>query len=509
MKAARDIVHLAGSLASEDTIRSACDEPDLLTQTDENGFGLSYLDGNRFFKTIMETTQDGIIIIDADGSILYANSSYFKMTGYATSDLRTLKLRDLIPRNKLWALQQTIYAVIKSGAAIIETVGVRKDGSLCSVEVSAARLSSKPLVTICFIRDYTEKKVNQKEIEYLSYHDRLTGLYNRRYMEDSIKRLDTRRNHPLTLLVLDVNGLKLTNDAFGYEVGDHLLQTVAGIMKKVCRADDIIGRMGGDEFCVLLPHTDDKQADSIRNRIKTAAAALKLDPVVLSLAIGHAAKTSPGQDMKTVITEADNRMHKDKIKYGKAMRSQTIEMVLHHINANYHQEHLHTEKVSQYCEAIAKEMNFSRKDIRDIKNAAALHDIGKIMIPHHILNKPDKLTPDEFTIIKRHPEIGYQMLTSVDEYVMLAEFVLHHHERWDGTGYPSGLSGDNIPLYSRIIAVADAFEAMTALRPYQKTKSKAEAIEELVRCAGIQFDPDIVTVFISKILPQQNLILRS
>ena len=182
------------------------------------------------------------------------------------------------------------------------------------------------------------------------------------------------------------------------------------------------------------------------------------------------------------------------------MKSQTINTVLHHINANYEQEHIHTEKVSQYCEAIAKAMGLNKKEVANIKNAAALHDIGKIMVPPQILNKPDKLTQEEYAIIKRHPEIGYQMLKSVDEHVMLAEYVLHHHERWDGTGYPEGLAGENIPLYSRMIAVADAYEAMTAIRPYQKTKTKEEAVTELIRCAGSQFDPEIVTLFVESVL---------
>ncbi len=184
-----------------------------------------------------------------------------------------------------------------------------------------------------------------------------------------------------------------------------------------------------------------------------------------------------------------------------------IEMVLHHINLNYTQEQLHTQKVAQYCEAIAKVMGLNSEEIGDIKNAAALHDIGKIMVPPQILNKPGKLTQEEFSIIKRHPEIGYQMLKSVDEYMMLADYVLHHHERWDGTGYPEGLRGVDIPLYSRIIAVADAYEAMTALRPYQKTKTKEEAVAELIRCADMQFDAEIVSVFVDKIL-QQTAIKR-
>ncbi len=145
-------------------------------------------------------------------------------------------------------------------------------------------------------------------------------------------------------------------------------------------------------------------------------------------------------------------------------------------------------------------MNLSKKETQDLITAGELHDIGKIMVPPSLLNKPDKLTSDEFEVIKRHPGIGYQIIKSVDEYVHLADLVLHHHERWDGSGYPEGLSGKSIPLFSRIIAVADAFEAMTAVRPYQETKTNEEAIKELRRCSGTQFDPKIVEIFINKVL---------
>jgi diguanylate cyclase (GGDEF)-like protein/PAS domain S-box-containing protein len=761
----RPSVRLTDSLASQTDMHAAAEQTQFINTISKTGFDLSHLDSDRLLKAILETTQDGFIVINQDGSIKYANDSYLKLTGYSRSELETLKLNDLIPADKRGVIHEARELILNKGTALFETVDKKKDGSLYHVEVSATCLSRAPFITVCFIRDitdrknaeqsllhshdlmryiiehnrsavavhdknlnymyvsrpymevfrvrdenpigkyhydvfpdlpmqlrevhkrvlrgeivtceeeeyfyddgssnwmrwecrpwyetddsiggivlyseiiterklieqalynekehfkmtllsvgdgvisadkhgtitvmnpiaekltgwqtaqalgqplqdvlrvihedtrapnedylekvmaagsiidlsngllllskegkeipvevgaapirdskgdivgvvivirdYTEKKIKQKEIEYLSYHDPLTGLYNRRYMEDSIKRLDVSRNIPLTLMVLDVNGLKLTNDAFGHEAGDQLLIKFAAIMRKVCRADDIVGRMGGDEFCILLPHTDEKQAESIKERIKTAASNLKLDPIVLSLAVGHAAKTSPEQAIETVMTEADNLMYKDKIKYGKMMRSQTIEMVLHHINANYEQEQIHTQNVSRYCEAIAKAMGLSKKEVSDIRNAAALHDIGKIMVPPQILNKPGKLTQEELTIIRRHPEIGYQMLKSVDEYVILAEYVLHHHERWDGSGYPEGLRGDNIPLYSRIIAVADAYEAMTAVRPYQKSKTKEEAILELLRCSSIQFDPDIVRVFVEKILSVRNLILNS
>jgi diguanylate cyclase (GGDEF)-like protein/PAS domain S-box-containing protein/putative nucleotidyltransferase with HDIG domain len=432
-----------------------------------------------------------------------------KLTGWMASDALGQplhKVMRVIHEDTRAPDENYLDKVMASGSIIDLSNGlllVSKDGREIPVEIGAAPIKDSTgniVGVVIVIRDYTEKKIKQKEIEFLSYHDALTGLYNRRYIEESIKRLDTSRNIPLTLMVVDVNGLKLTNDAFGHEAGDRLLLKIAGIFKKICRVDDIIGRTGGDEFCILLPRTDEKQAESIKERIKTTAANLKLDPIILSLAVGHTTKTSPEQDIRAVMTAADNLMYKDKLKYGRAMKSKTIEMVLHHINANYEQEQIHTEKVSQYCEAIAKAMTLNKKEVAVVKTAAALHDIGKIMVPPQILNKPGMLTTEEFAIIKRHPEIGYQMLKSVDDYVMLAEIVRHHHERWDGTGYPEGLVGENIPLYSRIIAVADAYEAMTAFRPYQKIKTKEEAITELIRCSGTQFDPDIVTVFIEKIL---------
>jgi diguanylate cyclase (GGDEF)-like protein len=319
-------------------------------------------------------------------------------------------------------------------------------------------------------------------------------------MENAIKKLDVRKHLPLALMVIDVNGLKLTNDAFGHETGDQLLKQVAELLNKTCRYDNVIGRMGGDEFCVIMPNTDETRADTVVAGIKETAAALKLMPIIVSLAVGYAVKHSPDQDIKSVMMTADNLMYKDKIKNGRAVRSQTIDMILGSINLNYSQEQIHTERVSQFSESIARAMNLSDREIKDIKTAGELHDIGKIMVPPQLLNKPGKLTREEFELIKRHPEIGYQMLKSVDEYAHLSEYILYHHERYDGSGYPEGLTGTSIPLYARIIAVADAFEAMTAPRPYQKTKTIEEAVEELTRCAGKQFDADIVSIFISQVL---------
>ena len=197
-------------------------------------------------------------------------------------------------------------------------------------------------------------------------------------------------------------------------------------------------------------------------------------------------------------------MYKNKLKYGKLMRSQTIELLLKNIKLKYDNEQIHIERVSQYCVNIAKEMSFTKSEIEKINTAAGLHDIGKITISPEILNKPGRLTRDEYEIIKKHPETGYQILKSVDEYASLAIDVLYHHERIDGKGYPEGLKGEEIPLVARIIAVADAYEAMTAKRPYHIPKTKEEAMDELVRCSGTQFDPEIVSVFLNKVMEKTD-----
>lgn len=348
--------------------------------------------------------------------------------------------------------------------------------------------------------DITEKIEREKKIEILSFHDHLTGLYNRHYMSDAVKRLDVEEQLPLTLMIIDVNGLKLTNDAFGHEVGDRLLITVAGILKKSCRENDLIGRMGGDEFCILLSKTDEVAAERIKKRLLHEADKAGFDSVIVSLAVGHATKNMIDEKTAELMTSADNNMYRDKLKRGKIMRSKTIELVLRNINFKYDREQIHTQLVAQYSEAIGKALNLSKKELRELKAVGELHDIGKIMTPPELLNKTDRLTAEEFAVIKRHPETGYQILKSVNEYSGLAEIVLYHHERWDGNGYPEGLVGEAIPFFSRIIAVADAYEAMTSKRSYKKAITKEAAIKELEQCAGTQFDPEIVRVFIDKVL---------
>jgi diguanylate cyclase (GGDEF)-like protein/PAS domain S-box-containing protein len=458
------------------------------------------------FRTTLLSVGDGVIATDKKGLITVMNPIAENLTGWSLSEAKGKNFVDvfrIINEQTREICEDPVRKVLDTGG-IVElanhTVLISKNGQEIPIEDSAGPIkdqSGKTTGVVIVFRDFSDKKEKLEEIEYLSFHDHLTGLYNRRYMEDTIARLDKERNLPLSIMVIDVNGLKLTNDAFGHKMGDELLVQVSNLLKEKCRSVDIVGRMGGDEFCVLLPGTSVEEAEQIKKRILRSASNTKIDSIVVSLAVGFAVKEDKDQDIKAVMTIADNNMYKDKLKHGKVMRNRTIETVLKNINHKYDQEQIHTERVSQYCEEIAKAMGFEENKIQEIKTAGILHDIGKIMVPPEILNKPSKLTDEEFEIIKRHPETSYQILKSVDEYSVFAEDVLYHHERHDGKGYPEGLVADEIPLNSKIIAVADAYEAMTAKRPYQNPKSKGEALEELVRCSGTQFDPKIVDVFVN------------
>jgi len=347
--------------------------------------------------------------------------------------------------------------------------------------------------------DVTDLKKNQEKIEYLSFHDHLTGLYNRRYMEDSMKRLDTKRNYPLCLMSLDVNGLKLTNDAFGHDAGDKLLKNVAHILEKTCRRTDIIGRFGGDEFVILLTNTNKNQAEEIKKRITDEALKSNFDLVIISLAIGYSIKDSENEDVFDKLKEADNYMYKDKVSQGREMRNRTLNIVINNINDKCKEEQFHRERVSKHCELLAEKMKMDEKDRLDLRAAGMLHDIGKVLISKKILNKKEELDKEEVEIMKKHSETGYQILKNVYEYSHLAEWILHHHERWDGKGYPKGLSKTEIPLMSRIISVADAYESMTTKRLNKKSKTKQEALEILKKEKEKQFDPEIVDIFIDYI----------
>ncbi len=463
------------------------------------------------FKTTLLSVGDGVISVDTNGKVLIMNKISENLTGWTQEEAFGKPMEEvfnIINEFTRERCENPVKKVLATGN-IIElanhTILISKDGIERPIEDSAAPIKDEQgniFGVVLVFRDFTEKKEKQEQIEFLSYNDQLTGLYNRRHYEKEIIRIDNEKYFPLTLIMADVNGLKLTNDAFGHMKGDLLLKKISRILKNECRKNDIVSRIGGDEFALLLPNTDKEHAEKIINRINEAIENEKVDNVILSISLGYAVKHDSSEHIDEVFSKAEDAMYRHKLAESSSMRSKTIDLIMNTLFEKNSRENFHNERVGDISRAIAGRMNFTKNELNEIAVAGRMHDVGKIGISETNLNKRDRLNANECEEVKKHPEIGYRILSSVNEFSQIAKFVLEHHEKWDGTGYPKGLKQDAISLQARIVAVADAYDAMTKKRTYRKTLTEDEAISEIIRCSGAHFDPDVVKIFVEDVYPE-------
>lgn len=461
------------------------------------------------YRNVIEGSNMGTWELNIQTGEETINERWAEMIGYTKAELEPTSIHtwlDNIHPEDLAKIQPAIdQAYVKGhGHYSIEFRLRHKDGHWVWIngrgKVNTWTEDDKPLITSGTHTDITAIKKAQEEMTYLSYHDQLTGLYNRRFYEEELKRLDVERNLPIALVMADVNGLKLTNDAFGHQEGDQLLLTIAKILKECCRSDEIVARIGGDEFVILLPNTDFEDAHQLVDRIYNTVSATTKKNRIISVSLGCAVKTSPKETMGAVFMNAEDDMYRHKITESSSMRSQSIDLIMNSLFEKSPREMMHSKRVGELSRQIAESMCFAKEEIRQIGIAGLVHDIGKIGISNLILDKAGILTEDEYNEIKKHSEMGYRILNSVTEFSEIAQYVFAHQERWDGTGYPRGLTGEDIPIQSRIIAIADAYDAMTSNRTYHTKISDSNALIEIYKCAGKQFDPDVVRVFIEKVM---------
>lgn len=340
-----------------------------------------------------------------------------------------------------------------------------------------------------------KSREKQKQIEYLSFHDHLTGLYSRYFFEREFERLDSKDFLPLSLILIDVNGLKLINDAFGHKKGDMLLKKVSESLKTECGHDGIVCRIGGDEFTVILPNTDSEKARELSECICRTLSCSSIESIPITASCGYSTKYRIEEDMSEVFRKAEDSMYHSKTSEKKSIRYNSINIIMKTLFEKTPREEAHSERVSELCAEIADEMGMSPGEAKMLNTAGLLHDIGKIAIGNSILDKEGPLDDREWSEVRKHPEISFNILSSVNDYGPLADVALSHHERWDGEGYPRKLAGKNIPLHARIIAVADTYDAMTSKRSYRDAISPEEAMAEIQRNSGKQFDPEVVEVF--------------
>ena len=353
---------------------------------------------------------------------------------------------------------------------------------------------------VLIFRDISFIKKRQEEILYASLHDSLTGLFNYRAFDTVIKKLLIEENLPLTLMMGDVNGLKLINDSFGHASGDQLLISIARQLESICPKDTVIFRYGGDEFVMAFPKMTHETGLKMITNFKELFSFKQFDPIIVSVAMGFEVVKSVDDNIREILTEAENHMYRHKITENTSQKSKTIDVVMNALYAKNDRELFHSKRVAKICGEFAKELKWDENDVKEIEVAGMLHDIGKIGIPEVILNKEGKLTDSEWKEIMKHPEVGFRILSSVNEFSKMSIYVLEHQEKWNGTGYPRKLSGNNISIQARIIALADAYDAMTSKRTYRDTMSKDQALTEIKKFSGIQFDPNLTEAFINMIL---------
>ncbi len=346
-----------------------------------------------------------------------------------------------------------------------------------------------------------ERKKLEKQLAYISLHDPLTELHNRTHFSSELERLSNPKYSPVGIIVGDLDGLKLINDTWGNESGDNLLKITAGILKERCPDNATITRIGGDEFVILLPTASRPAIEQLcRNISQDVDNYNKATPlgegIVLSLSLGFALAEPNTTDLNEVYKIADNNLCQEKLHRSQSNRSSIVQTAMKLLEARDFITEGHGDRLQALVARLGIALGLPENKVSELKLLAQFHDIGKVGIPDHILFKPAKLTDEEFAEMKRHSEIGYHIAQASPDLRLIADFILKHHEWWNGNGYPLGLAGCSIPLECRILSIADAYDAMTSNRPYRQALKHEHAIAELSRCSGVQFDPILVDKFI-------------
>lgn len=354
------------------------------------------------------------------------------------------------------------------------------------------------------VRNITESYKYLREMEYISFHDPVTGVHNRRYFEKRIQELNQSENYPLCVIISDLNGLKLINDTFGHVEGDRLLQKYAALSSARINGEDLFCRIGGDEFGTLLTRCDAEMAEEFIRRIKKECSEEKVGGLPVSVSCGYCIAYQKEQQLQDVIKLAEDRMYRNKMFEASSRGSDTIQAIIRTLHEKNPQEEQHSRRVAKLCENMAKGMGLPEDEVKKIRTEGLLHDIGKIGISEELLNKKGSLGQEEYAEICKHPEIGYRILGATPSMLDISNAILSHHERWDGNGYPKGLKMQEIPLHSRIIAIADTYDAMTSERSYRHALPAEVALKEIEKNAGTQFDPELALFFIAHAVEEQD-----
>ncbi|HWR28974.1 MAG TPA: HD domain-containing phosphohydrolase [Negativicutes bacterium] len=461
------------------------------------------------FRNLLDKVNDGILMVRLPSSaIVDANESACAILGFSRNKLLNATLTDLFPTVGV-VLQRLVHTQEHRGRRQeFSTEFRRMDGSQIPIEGSIDVVAlGENVFAVAILRDVSDRKRADAMLHHVSTHDSLTGLYNRAYLEYEFQRRRDSMALPCALIACDIDGLQMTNETLGHLAGDQRLIMTAVLLCALVETGDILARVGGDEFALIRPGADHNQAEKICRHLRELVESYNLNnkDTFLSLSVGYAIADAKPIELNKLTRDADNQVRREKLLRSQSTRSGIVNTVMTLLEARDFITEGHAERLEVLVGGLAEKIGFAPSQLDAMKLFAKFHDIGKVGISDTILFKPGSLNEMEREEMRRHSEIGYRIALSSVDLLHIAEWILRHHEWWDGSGYPLGLAGETIPLECRILSIVDAFDAMTSDRPYRKAMSVEAAVRELQKFAGIQFDPELLGPF-CELLQNQGLL---
>lgn len=451
-------------------------------------------------RHIFTETTDLIFLFTLEGKLLEISRAASNDLGYPEEDALSLNFfADLLAVPSPVKMEQLCKSLLDGQDVTLSGTVRRRDGSGCAVQLTVFRPGEgRESIFLCSAKKPEEEKPPRDNGQKVALRDPVTGLSTRAFFFEELQQMDSERYLPLSVIRGDLNGMKLINSVYGHIAGDKLLKAAARVLRKHSRNSDILVRWEGDEFLLLLPRTKEDDAATIVERIEDAFKKTKIReiPVPPSISMGYSAKVHRWQDFGNVLKDAEEDMREKQLTESRKIRTKLLSSLQKSLDEHTPETEEHINSMRRIARIMADLLRLAPEERELLDLAVRFHDIGKASIPVYLLNKIAPITDEDRETLRRHAEIGGKIAeAATSETAKSAPVIRAHHERWDGTGYPSGIAGEDIPLLSRIISIADAFDVMTRGTAYKDPVSPEEALEELERLAGLQFDPRLVDLF--------------
>jgi diguanylate cyclase (GGDEF)-like protein/PAS domain S-box-containing protein len=451
----------------------------------------------RKYRTLIDNSKLGIIQYNLDGVIEIVNQAFADIMKTTQKQLLNLDMTKLPNKALVRALKKSL----AGETALFEDYYT----SYISGMSFDARVKFSPIYDngvviggIGILEDLTREKQMHKNLEELKNRDILTNLLNRNAFDEFFFSTNQDIYYPISIATCDINTFQVINTSFGYDVGNDVLKNISNILIEYTKDKPDLKpyRIGGDEFALIMLNTSYKEAKEMISELQSQINHIMKFDFDINISCGISTSITNKTSLFDTFNEALADMMSNKIYDGSSISIKTIDVIMNTLFEKSKRERMHSERVSVIAKKIAEKFSLGTAFTNRVALAGKLHDIGKITVAEEILDKPGKLNSQEWQRIQKHPETGFKILSTVPEYLDIANVVYAHHERFDGKGYPRGLKANQTPLESRIIGVADAFDAMTVTRPYRTALTIDEAIKEIKDFSGTQFDPLVVEKFL-------------